>query len=629
MHKKHLIAVAVATGLAYFPVNANEYQATMVSVPQSKAIKDTYIVVFNTPSVLNLSNNNTIAEFAVQQAESLVNQYDVRVMKNFGNVLNGVLINASAQQVKALLKDPNVKYVEQDQVMSVTPMMEANADQPSPTWGIDRIDQRNLPLDNNYHTDYDGSGVTAFVIDTGVLNTHNEFGGRASSGYDFIDNDYDATDCNGHGTHVAGTIGGSTYGVAKNVNVVGVRVLNCSGSGSNSGVIAGINWVKNNASGPAVANMSLGGGASQATDDAVNAAVAAGITFVVAAGNDNSNACNYSPARAADAITVGSTTSNDSRSSFSNYGTCLDIYAPGSSITSSWYTSNSATNTISGTSMASPHVAGVAALYLDENPNLSPAQVTNLLKTRATADKVTDAKTGSPNKLLFSLASDDGGCGNNCPVDETPLQNNLGIAISGATGSATYYYIDVPANAASLGINLAGGSGDADIYVSQGQKPTTTSYQCRPYQNGNNESCNFTAPTAGRWYVMVQGYSNYANAQLTASYNLNGGGNCTDTNCLTNGVPVTNLSGATGTETLYKIVVPANSQLNITTSSGTGDVDLYVKAGTVPTTTSYDCRPYKNGNNESCSITVTQAGTYHVMLRGYANYSGVQLSASY
>lgn len=629
MHKKHLIAVAVATGLAYFPVNANEYQATMVNVPQSKAIKDTYIVVFNTPSVLNLSNNNTIAEFAVQQAESLVNQYDVRVMKNFGNVLNGVLINASAQQVKALLKDPNVKYVEQDQVMSVTPMMEANADQPSPTWGIDRIDQRNLPLDNNYHTDYDGSGVTAFVIDTGVLNTHNEFGGRASSGYDFIDNDYDATDCNGHGTHVAGTIGGSTYGVAKNVNVVGVRVLNCSGSGSNSGVIAGINWVKNNASGPAVANMSLGGGASQATDDAVNAAVAAGITFVVAAGNDNSNACNYSPARAADAITVGSTTSNDSRSSFSNYGTCLDIYAPGSSITSSWYTSNSATNTISGTSMASPHVAGVAALYLDENPNLSPAQVTNLLKTRATADKVTDAKTGSPNKLLFSLANDDGGCGNDCPVDETQLQNNVGIATSGATGSATYYYIDVPANAASLGINLAGGSGDADIYVSQGQKPTTTSYQCRPYQNGNNESCNFSAPTAGRWYVMVQGYSNYANAQLTASYNLNGGGNCTDTNCLTNGVPVTNLSGATGTETLYKIVVPANSQLNITTSGGTGDVDLYVKAGTVPTTTSYDCRPYQNGNNESCSITVTQAGTYHVMLRGYANYSGVQLSASY
>ena len=629
MHKKHLIAVAVATGLAYFPVNANEYQATMVSVPQSKAIKDTYIVVFNTPSVLNLSNNNTIAEFAVQQAESLVNQYDVRVIKNFGNVLNGVLINASAQQVKALLKDPNVKYVEQDQIMTVTPKVETNADQPSPTWGIDRIDQRNLPLDNNYHTDYDGSGVTAFVIDTGVLNTHNEFGGRASSGYDFIDNDYDATDCNGHGTHVAGTIGGSTYGVAKNVNVVGVRVLNCSGSGSNSGVIAGINWVKNNASGPAVANMSLGGGASQATDDAVNAAVAAGITFVVAAGNDNSNACNYSPARAADAITVGSTTSNDSRSSFSNYGTCLDIYAPGSSITSSWYTSNSATNTISGTSMASPHVAGVAALYLDENPNLSPAQVTNLLKTRATADKVTDAKTGSPNKLLFSLANDDGSCGNDCPVDETQLQNNVGIAISGATGSATYYYIDVPANAASLGINLAGGSGDADIYVSQGQKPTTTSYQCRPYQNGNNESCNFTAPTAGRWYVMVQGYSNYANAQLTASYNLNGGGNCTDTNCLTNGVPVTNLSGATGTETLYKIVVPANSQLNITTSGGTGDVDLYVKAGTVPTTTSYDCRPYQNGNNESCSITVTQAGTYHVMLRGYANYSGVQLSASY
>lgn len=629
MHKKHLIAVAVATGLACFPVNANEYQASMVSVPQSKAIKDTYIVVFNTPSVLNLSNNNTIAEFATKQAESLVNQYDVTVMKNFGNVLNGVLIKASAQQIQALRKDPNVKYIEQDQIMSVTPMVEANANQPSPTWGIDRIDQRNLPLDSNYHTDFDGSGVTAFVIDTGVLNSHNEFGSRASSGYDFVDNDYDATDCNGHGTHVAGTVGGATYGVAKNVNLVGVRVLNCSGSGSNSGVIAGINWVKNNASGPAVANMSLGGGASQATDDAVNAAVAAGVTFVVAAGNDNSSACNYSPARAVNAITVGSTTSNDSRSSFSNFGTCLDIYAPGSSITSAWYNSNSATNTISGTSMAAPHVAGVAALYLHENPNLSPAQVTNLLTTRATSNKVTDAKTGSPNKLLFSLAGDDGGCGNNCPVDETPLQNNVGVAISGATGSATYYYIDVPVNAASLGINLAGGSGDADIYVSQGQKPTTTSYQCRPYQNGNNESCNFTTPTAGRWYVMVQGYNNYANAQLTASYNLNGGGSCTDANCLTNGVPVTNLSGATATEKLYKIVVPANSQLNIATSGGTGDVDLYVKAGTAPTTTSYDCRPYKNGNNESCSITVTQAGTYHVMLRAYSSYSGLQLSASY
>lgn len=250
-------------------------------------------------------------------------------------------------------------------------MVEAAGDQGGATWGLDRIDQRDLPLNSNYHYDYDGSGVTAFVIDTGVRNTHNEFGGRASSGYDFIDNDNDSSDCNGHGTHVAGTIGGSTYGVAKNVNIVGVRVLNCSGSGTNSGVISGINWVKNNAQGPSVANMSLGGGASQALDDAVNAAVAAGISFVVAAGNDNSNACNYSPARAANAVTVGSTTSTDSRSSFSNYGTCLDIYAPGSSITSAWYNSNSATNTISGTSMASPHVAGVAALYLAENPALS------------------------------------------------------------------------------------------------------------------------------------------------------------------------------------------------------------------------------------------------------------------
>jgi serine protease len=352
MQPKHKIALSILAALSTLPMQSQA--AELLSVDSEKAIKDAYIVVFNTPSIINLQDAAAIAEFSTQQANILANDYNVSVVKNFGSALNGVLINASAKQITELQNDPKIKYIEQDQIMSITPQVSIAGDQASPTWGLDRIDQRDLPLDNNYHYDYDGTGVTAYVVDTGVLNSHNEFGGRASSGYDFIDNDSDATDCNGHGTHVAGTIGGSTYGVAKNVNIVGVRVLNCSGSGSNSGVISGINWVKNNASGPSVANMSLGGGASQATDDAVNAAVAAGISFVVAAGNNNSNACNYSPARAADAITVGSTTSSDARSSFSNYGTCLDIYAPGSSITSAWYTSNSATNTISGTSMAAP-----------------------------------------------------------------------------------------------------------------------------------------------------------------------------------------------------------------------------------------------------------------------------------
>jgi serine protease len=628
MQPKHKIALSILAALSTLPMQSQA--AELLSVDSAKAIKDAYIVVFNTPSIINLQDAEAIADFSTQQANILANDYNVSVVKNFGSALNGVLINASAKQITELQNDPKIKYIEQDQIMSITPQVSIAGDQASPTWGIDRIDQRDLPLDNNYHYDYDGTGVTAYVVDTGVLNSHNEFGGRASSGYDFIDNDNDATDCNGHGTHVAGTIGGASYGVAKNVNIVGVRVLNCSGSGSNSGVISGINWVKNNASGPSVANMSLGGGASQATDDAVNAAVAAGISFVVAAGNDNSNACNYSPARAADAITVGSTTSSDARSSFSNYGTCLDIYAPGSSITSAWYTSNSATNTISGTSMAAPHVAGVAAVYLNETPSMTPTQVTGMLSSRASSGKVSDAKTGSPNALLYSLAGS-GGCEPDCPPPpgDTELFDEQTISTAGAQGSETHYFIEVPANASSLAINLAGGTGDADIYVSQGTKPTLTSYQCRPFKNGNSESCNFTNPAAGKWYVMVQGYSAYANANLTADYAVGGGSTCNTSDCLVNGVPRTGLSGASSSQTFYKVVVPANDTLNVTMSGGSGDADLYVKAGSQPSTGSWDCRPYLNGNNETCSFTPTVETTYHVLLRGYTSYSGVSLVANY
>ncbi len=223
------------------------------------------------------------------------------------------------------------------------------------------------------------------------------------NGADFVGDGQGTNDCNGHGTHVAGTTGGTTYGVAKQVTLHAVRVLNCQGSGSNAGVIAGVDWVTANSPSPAVANMSLGGGASSALDSAVNNSINSGVSYAIAAGNSNANACNYSPARVAAANTVGSTTSTDARSSFSNYGTCLDIFAPGSSITSAWSTSNTATNTISGTSMASPHVAGAIALYLQTNPGASPATVTQALVTNSTPNKVTSPGTGSPNRLLYSL----------------------------------------------------------------------------------------------------------------------------------------------------------------------------------------------------------------------------------
>jgi serine protease len=617
MRKLSSLSFAVLIGLSAGQTHAAE----LLSVDTNRAIEGKYIVVFKTPSVLNIQSSAAIADFANTQSASLSNLYNVDIAQEFGGVLNGVVVNASAQKIQQMLTNPNIEYIEQDQLMSVNPLAQTNANQPNAIWGLDRIDQQSLPLDSNYYYDFDGSGVTAYVIDTGVRISHNEFGNRASHGYDFIDNDADATDCNGHGTHVAGTIGGSAYGVAKNVNIVGVRVLGCNGSGSNSGVIAGINWVKNNASGPSVANMSLGGGASQATDDAVNNAVAAGVSFIVAAGNDNRNACNYSPARAANAITVGSTTSNDSRSSFSNYGNCLDIYAPGSSIKSAWYNSNTATNTISGTSMAAPHVAGAVALFLDETPSLSPSQIDTKLSQRSTKNTVSDAKSGSPNELLYTL---DGG------VIEPPIENELtngqSVNVSGAQGSNTFYKLVVPAGTSALTFDMDGGSGDADMYVQFGQKPSVNSYNCRPYKNGNTESCSFTNPQAGDWWVMINGYSQYSGANLTGTFD--GNASC-GSKCLTNGVPINGLAGSRSQELIYTIDVPANAVLNVSMSGGTGDADLYVRKGAQPTTNNFDCRPYLNGNNETCSLNSGQGSKYYITLRGYTAFSGASIVASY
>jgi subtilisin family serine protease len=280
--------------------------------------------------------------------------------------------------------------------------MSADATQNNPPWGLDRIDQRNLPLSGTYTYNWSGSGVRVYVIDTGIRTTHSQFGGRASNVFDAFGGN--GADCHGHGTHVSGTVGGSTYGVAKSALLRGVRVLDCTGNGSTSGVIAGVDWVRNNHIAPAVANMSLGGGVSSALDTAVNNLHNANVTIAVAAGNNNgANACNFSPSRAVNAITTGSTTSTDARSSFSNIGTCLDIFAPGSGIVSAWYTSNTATATLSGTSMASPHVAGVAALYKQANPSASSTTIRNAIVNNATTNVITNAGSGSPNRLLYSL----------------------------------------------------------------------------------------------------------------------------------------------------------------------------------------------------------------------------------
>jgi len=321
----------------------------------------------------------------------------VKVSRVFEHALKGMAVELTAQEAAALSADPMVASVEPDAVVHL------DATQNGATWGIDRADQRTLPLSGSFtYPDSGGAGVKAYVIDTGIRATHSEFAGRVAPGYTAVIDGFGTDDCNGHGTHVAGTIGGSTYGIAKQVTIVPVRVLDCFGSGTLSGVIAGIDWVTaNNNGAPAVANMSLGAATSPTVDAAVERLVAAGVTAAVAAGNSNVDACATSPARTPSAITVGAIDNTDTRAVYSNFGPCVDIFAPGTGITSSWIDADTATNVISGTSMASPHVAGAAALIVAANPGITPANVAATMMANATPGAVVNPGTGSPNRLLF------------------------------------------------------------------------------------------------------------------------------------------------------------------------------------------------------------------------------------
>jgi len=363
------------------------------------------------------STKNYIVVFHknITEAQRLghIDRLHTNVYANYsiGQDFKALAARMNPSQLSATIATGHVDYIEEDSVVHISQTCTV---QKKATWGLNRISEREVFLSGDYKHSHSGAGITAFVVDTGILITHKEFTGRITWGANYVGDGIN-NDCNGHGTHVAGTVGGTTYGVAKKVTLVAVKVLGCSGSGTNAGVIQGIQFVANSKARPAVANMSLGGAYSKASNDAVAAAVKAGVTFAVAAGNDNADACNYSPASEASAISVGATEVDDldlsnqfdTRSYFSNYGKCVHIFAPGTLITSAWITSTTATNTISGTSMASPHVCGAAALYLEKNPSATPAQVKAGLIADASA-KMIDLNCGnaacnaSPNVLLHS-----------------------------------------------------------------------------------------------------------------------------------------------------------------------------------------------------------------------------------
>ena len=387
IHKVSAIFLSMAaTHLAYAAPNLLN---SAIDSSQAKGIiKNQYIVILN-------KDIGPAKDFA----QNIAKQHGGRVLQSYDSALKGFAIylpdTAGTAFIEAMKKNPQVLSVENDTVVNIDAMTQNN-----PDWGLDRIDQKALPLNSTYSYSQTGSGTTAYIVDTGILSTHQEFSGRVLNGYTAISDGNGTTDCNGHGTHVAGTVGGTTYGVAKSVRLVPVRILGCDGSGASSNVIAGLDWILKNGSKPAVVNMSLGGAASSSLDSAVENLYNNGYVMVVAAGNSNTDACTSSPARTSNAITVAATDNTDTRASYSNYGSCVDIFAPGSQINSSWIGSNTATKVLNGTSMATPHVAGVVAEMLQSAPTATPQTISTNLLNQATSNVVKNP-SGSPNRLLY------------------------------------------------------------------------------------------------------------------------------------------------------------------------------------------------------------------------------------
>ncbi len=541
--------------------------------------------------------------------DALVQRYGGSVGFTYTTALRGFSVSMPAADAARLAADPLVAAVTPDQVVTINDV-QANAQ-----YDLDRIDQRSATLDHNYTYNATGAGVHAYDIDTGITPGHTDFGGRASVGYDSVGDGQNGIDCNGHGTHTAGTIAGTVHGVAKQVTLVGVRVLDCGGSGSSSGIVAGVDWVASHAIHPAVANMSLGSslGTDSAIDAAVSGLISSGVTVAVAAGNGYGNglyaqdACSTSPADVPTAITVSATDNTDTKPVWANTGTCVDLFAPGVGVVSDWYTSNTATSSDDGTSMSAPHVTGAAALYLQANPSATPAQVSSFLTSQATSGAVKSPGSGSPNKLLYigGITAGGGGGGNVAPVA------SFTVGTSNLTATFTDTSTDSDGSIASRSWNFGDGS------------------------TGTGTPVSHTYAAAGTYTATLTVTDNggaTASASQAVTVTAAGGGGDPDpsTPTLTSGTAKSDTNGAAGTWKYYKVSVPTAGRSVALTMTGpscgllscAADLDLYGRNGAKPTTSTYNCSSAASSTTESCTISGAPAGWVYVGVYVYSGSAG-------